>query len=133
MSALLWLPLLVFCIAVGIYANRASYAYLRGRTPERERWLRLYPQELPRVLATLDAIRECFGLRRDDVYRLQPSDRLYDIYPAAYRLQGIDACEFESLAQKLVDGFAVPEERVQQLGSATVEDVLSWTREHQNT
>ena len=134
MSAWLWIPLLVFAAGIGIYANRASYAYLRGRGPDRQRWQRLYPGELPCVLATLEAIRDCFGLRADDVYRLDPSDRLYDIYSAADRLQGVDALEFESLAQKLVDDFGVPEERAyQQLGSATVEQVLSWTRSAQNT
>jgi hypothetical protein len=134
MSAWLWVPLLVFAAGVGIYANRASYAYLRRREPDRQRWQRLYPGEVPRVLATLEAIRDCFGLRADDVYRLEPGDRLYDIYSAAYRLHGIDALEFESLAQKLVDDLGVSEERAsQQLGSATVEQVLLWTRSTQNT
>lgn len=133
MSAWLWIPLIAFAVGIGLYANRASYTFLRGRTPDRQRWQRLHPDDLSRVLGVLEAIRECFGLRRDDIYRMQPADRLYDIYSGAYRLQGIDALEFESLAQKLIDEFGVSEQQTERLGSATIADVLDWTRGHAHT
>jgi hypothetical protein len=129
----IWIPFLAFAVGIGVYATRSSRSFLRRRAPDQDRWRRLYPHELPRALATLEAICHSFGLRPDDVYRLEPTDRLYDIYAAAYRLQGVDALEFESLAQKLIDDFGIPEERAQQLGSATVEQVLSWTSSHAHT
>ena len=127
MSLWIWLPIVLVVGGIAAYAVRPSHAYLRHRTPDRERWQRLYPDGDPNVMTTLKVIGESFGLRPDDIYRLEPDDRLYDIYSAAYRLQGVDALEFESLAQTLVDRFGISEDRIAQLGSATVSDVLAWT------
>jgi hypothetical protein len=109
------------------------YALLSDRVPAPDRWQKLYPPEQqPRVLAVLDCLCDSFLLRSDDRFRLQPSDRLRDLYAAAYPNGGADTLEFEHLRLALTEEFRVPEQRMELLLDATVSDVLSWCLSQSN-
>src|SRR5512144_2931698 len=84
-----WLSLATMAALVGStsYSSyRPGYEYLRDRRVDRGHWSRVFSAEqLPLVLDVLDSVRDAFALRKDDIGRLQPADRLLDIYRAAYR------------------------------------------------
>jgi hypothetical protein len=127
----------VVVLAAVLFAWRthtSSRAYLRNRAVDYDRWRRLYPEsQLAHVLDVLAGLCHSFLLRNDDVYRLKPSDRLRDIYHAAYPHAFADALEFEVLALFLEDSFQVPRDRCDQLYQATVGEVIAWTIEHKPT
>lgn len=118
----------IVAVATGFHlwrAWRAPYAYLRGREPDTQLWRRRYPgEEFATVVLVLEAIADGFLLRRSDVHRLRPEDRLSAIYEASYPLRFADALEFESLQMTLREVFHVPEEELNTLWDATVEDVV---------
>ena len=97
------------------------------RAPDEERWGQLYPPEdVGFVREVLHAIREAFLLRDGDEARLEPTDRLIDIYGAAYPLRGgPDALEFEILSWELHRRFSVSEEALTNLTDMTVKDVIA--------
>ena len=113
-------------LALAYHVLLPSYALLRKRAADPERWSRLYPPEqLPVVMRALEAISYSFLLRQGDVYRLEPSDRLMAIYRASYPVLWADSLEFESLMLELSENFAVPESELATLSEATVADVIA--------
>jgi hypothetical protein len=61
-----------------------SWWFLRDRPLDTTLWERGYSQsQIPIVICALQAIAEAFLLRKDDIYRLYPGDRLHAIYKAA--------------------------------------------------
>ena len=91
-------------VIVGIIRSRTepSWAYLRNRTPDPDLWRRHYPVvEQTTVITVLGLIRDEFHLRRDDIYRLRPDDRLMAIYRAAYPRGGADAMEFRNVSTRM--------------------------------
>jgi hypothetical protein len=102
-----------------------SWWFLRDRPLDTTLWERGYSQsQIPVVICALQAIAEAFLLRKDDIYRLYPGDRLHAIYKAAYPRGGPDALEFELLSKKLMKHFKVPEAVLQQHTDPTVQDVV---------
>ena len=75
------------------------------------------------VITVLGLIRDEFHLRRDDIYRLRPDDRLMAIYRAAYPRGGADAMEFEGLTWTLHDKFCIPQDELV-LPDPTVADIV---------
>jgi hypothetical protein len=124
----LLLSLGAITFGVLMYLRTPPWAYLRGRTADRHRWERLYaPTDLPVVMETLDLVCASFLLRSEDRYRLQPSDRLLDIYQASYPKRGADTLEFESLARDLTTHYQLSEHFVvKRLSEATVGTVIHW-------
>jgi hypothetical protein len=57
-------------------------------------------------------------------WRLQPSDRLIDLYRAAYPRGGADTMEFEELSLELTRSFGVSEAELERLDIATVSDII---------
>jgi hypothetical protein len=87
-------------------------------------WRHRYPgEEFSTVILVLEAIADAF-LRRSDVHRLRPEDRLSAIYEASYPLHFSDALEFESLQRTLREVFHVSDEESNTLWDATIEDVV---------
>jgi len=124
-----WLSLGILAVAVAwsSYSSyRPSYEYLRDRPVDRGRWSRAFSAEhMPLVLDVLGDIRDSLALRKDDVDRLRPTDRLFDIYRAANPSQWQpDALEFETLWRDLLDRFHVPESELQTLTGWTVGQVI---------
>ena len=119
-------------IAVLVYARLAGYAasnsYIRNREPQVRPWRLAYPdqstEDVERILRTV-----CFEflLKDRDIYRLRPTDRLQEIYRAAYpRPGGADALEFECLAEELEDSYGLTKDLTSTLWEATVSDVVDW-------
>jgi hypothetical protein len=75
-------------------------------------------------MEVLTTLATAFNLRPDDPFRLLPSDRLLDIYKAAYPKGGADSLEFEWLAEDLQEVYGVPERECSKLVHATVEQVI---------
>jgi hypothetical protein len=122
---------IVVCIAaaalIGAYWSRPnpSWWFLRDRTLDQTLWERSYSQsQFPIVICALQAIGEAFLLRKDDIYRLRPGDRLLAIYKAAYPKRGPDALEIELLSKTLMKQFMVPEAVLRQHTDPSVQDVL---------
>jgi len=107
--------------------HRPSFQYLIGREPDRGPWEALYPglDHAP-VVAALERIREAFLLRREDTFRLRPTDQLIDIYRAAYPRRDIpDALEFENLWKTLKKHHGLSEVELDGLTEMNVGDVVS--------
>lgn len=105
-----------------------SWWFLRERDPDERPWQDLFtPREMPVVQSALQAVVEAFLLRKSDIYRLRPSDRLLAIYRAAYPdKQAPDGLEFETLSKQLVSKFHVPEAIIAEERDPCVEDVVRW-------
>lgn len=113
------------CVYGGRRICAPSWAYLAGRPVHKERWKELYyAADLVAVMACLQTIREAYFLRREDVWRLLPSDHLLAIHGAAYPRGGAEALELESLARHLRKRFGIAEDAVLALKDPTVEDIL---------
>jgi hypothetical protein len=107
---------------------RPSWWLLRDRVPDERSWQALFPPEqMPAVRLALQAVVDAFLLRREDIYRLRPDDRLHAIYRAAYPSnQAPDALEFETLSKWLVTHCHVPESVLAQESDPSVQDVVRW-------
>lgn len=83
----------------------------------------------------LGTITSAFGLQTEDAGRLDPRDRLIDIYRAAYPVEGwADALEFETLWKEMHEHLGVPEAELRDLTSMTVGEVVEvWRSERSGT
>jgi hypothetical protein len=108
--------------------RRPSWWFLRERPLDQGVWQRIYvAEQMPIVLSALQAISNAFLLRRDDIYRLRPNDKLLAIYRAAYPSNKTpDALEFESLSKTLTKQFRVPESVMAQYNDPTIRNVVQW-------
>ncbi len=126
MSTLLVL-LVVLSVGYAALRLKPSRAYVRWRRGAPGLWERLYPTDQQAIVrAILEEICDAFLLRKGDISRLRPTDKLIDIYRAAYSDGDADTLELETLAQVLVDEFSLSSDRVASIAQATVADVLSW-------
>ena len=134
----IWIHTPIAALAIGLVAAvllwltwRPSRQYVRKRDADATRWQRLYSgEDYPAVEEALLAITSAFLLRPQDVGRLEPSDKLMDIYRAAYPAKGTpDALEFETLWKDLRKRPGVSEAELASLPSMTVGDVVEmWRR-----
>ncbi len=120
-----WFVLLAIPI-IYFYGPAASYTYLRKRDLDKERWKKLYStDEVPIVDSVIQCIVDAFLLRSGDAFRLKPTDRLSEIYHAAYPNNWADALEYETLVSLLNDEFQISINEFEKLDDPTVEDIIS--------
>ena len=118
-----------FALAIAFWLRtRPSWWYLRDRKPDLSVWQSSFgPDQMPVVLAALRTVSEAFLLRREDILKLRPEDKLHEIYRAAYpNTQTPDALEFEVLSKQLIQHFNVPEATLIGERHPTVQDVVVW-------
>jgi len=109
-----------------VKSYRPTYQYVRGRAADAACWERHYSAELlPFVQKVRETIQAAFLLRKDDIDRLRPDDRLSAIYRAAYPRPWLaDTLEFETLQAALRKEYHVPESLLSTLWAMTVGDVI---------
>lgn len=128
---LLWFLSIAIAGVVAWFLRPRRDALFRGRISDLSWWENLYsPSEMPTVMATLQTLRDAFLLRECDIYRLQPADRLIDLYRAIYPHGGADSMEFEELSLLLARGHGVLESEMTHLDKLTVSDVIGLCLSH---
>jgi hypothetical protein len=113
---------------------RHPWEFLRDRAAEPERWWQLYgPDQHATVVSALEVVRDAFLLRKDDVFRLRPEDRLLALYRAANPPGECDALEFNFLEGMLAERFHVETPAMKNLEDPTVQDVVELCLKAQGT
>lgn len=99
-------------VAVAMYRGRDNFksprALVVARSPAQTTWSDFVDADLPVLQEVLCLVADAMMLRRDDIWRLRPSDSPANIYQAAHpKGAGIDSFEFEFLYRDLDRHFGI--------------------------